>query len=186
MVRLLVLIFLLASSAGLPSSVCAQHLSDASLTQSLEVTATTGDRLHPYYIHTNQKAYVAAFEITPQEGLITLIYPNEIQPDAQVKAGQLYVLDGPRTRKLYTTNRAYPTSGLLNADRRIPGRAGLNFLYVVASETPFEFSPLEGTPKAFRKRLANNSFHIEGMVKHIQEQLVGKNRSDVSTSLIVY
>lgn len=182
-VRSLLVLLVLTVSAANHSSVLAQDVLEASLVNGLEVSATKGDRQFPYYIHASQKAYLVAFELSPQDGSITLVYPNELQPDDQVKPGYLNVLEAPRTDRLYTTTRSYPVSGLLNSDR-YSSRGGLTYLYVVASEAPFLVSPLEGTPKAFRKRFAVNSFHIEGMVSHIKEQLLGEDGGG-ATSLII-
>ena len=94
------------------------------------------------------------------------------------------VLEAPRTTRLYTTTKSYPVSGLLNEERRI-GSQGLNYLYVVASEDPFLVAPLDGTPKAFRKKFRVNSFHIEGMVSHIEEQLLGQDKDNAAATLII-
>ena len=162
------------------------QVQDALTFEPLEVQVTKGYGDHPWVIYVNKEAHVAAFEIVPDNGIITLVYPNEYQRSERLKKGETPIVYAPRTRRLYSTNKSYPKSNFLNRERGGPYRGGMNYVYVVAAEQPLSFSILEESPRSFRKRFGVNSFDVEKSIMRIEAQLTDSTKGSYRTALISF
>ena len=152
----------------------------------LDVVVAKGDKVYPWTIYTSQAAYVAAFRINPYENRITLVYPNEFQREESVGSGFLNVLDAPRTSRLYTTERSFPESNLLNTTSRRTGNRHAEYLLVVASPEPFVHSPMGGTPAEFRDHFGVRSHDIDETRAYIESSLVDKKSTYYASSMISF
>ena len=133
---------------------------------------------YPLMIYTTQKAHLAAFLIVPQEGTVTLLYPNEYQKDSKVSAGELRVQAAPRTYSKYTTNKSFPMSYFLN--RKEPSfRSGRqSYVYVVASRNPFTAAPYEVSPQEFRNLFKASTFDVDQAAEQILGSLLAEQDED--------
>ena len=144
-----------------------------------------GSNEYPLIIYTTQKAHLAAFLVAPDQGVVTLLYPNEFQKDDLVEAGQLRVTAAPYTNAKYTTDRSFPKSGLLNQKKN--SNYSKKFFLVVSSETPFPEAPFEGSPQEFKKRFRGISFDIDKSQEKIVSALIPENHAgEVKTDMVIY
>ena len=161
---------------AVPGVLAQQAVGESTSAIPLIIHAEQGDREHPWFITSSKEAYVVAFHVIPEIASISLVYPNSLQQEPQMSAGELRVLADAMSNRMYTVSKKGESSGLLNRSTH-RSRGETDYLLVLASEQPFTFSPLDVKPRDFRRRLSMSAFTIDPYVEHIARQMVPEGQA---------